>query len=93
MVARALHLLGLELGPSLLVATADNPQGYWESPFFVQINAELLHTLKCDSDGFGSYDALTRLPVYVGPAEFGRRDLGSVYEFDGEFFSAFTSAF
>ena len=62
MLAGALQQLGLELGSPLLAATPDNPHGYWENSFFVQINAELLHTMNCDSDGFGSYDALTRLP-------------------------------
>jgi len=53
MLTGALHALGLELGSPLLEATPDNHNGYWGNSFFVQINAELLHTMQCDDDGLG----------------------------------------
>lgn len=62
MLTGALHQLGLELGESLLEATPDNPNCYWENSFFVQTNAELLRTMNCDEDGFGAYKQLTALP-------------------------------
>ncbi|MEZ6063408.1 MAG: tetratricopeptide repeat protein [Planctomycetaceae bacterium] len=62
MVARALNLMGLELGQPLLEATPDNPHGYWENTFFVQVNAELLQTLRCDPDGFAPPEQLLQLP-------------------------------
>ena len=62
MLTGALHQLGQELGTPLLEATPDNPNGYWENSFFVQINAQLLRTMGCDEDGFGSYQQLTALP-------------------------------
>jgi SAM-dependent methyltransferase len=47
MVARALNLVGLDLGDEadLIEATGDNPDGYWEHAAFVALNDELLHEL------------------------------------------------
>lgn len=62
MITRAINLLGLELGQPLLKPTPDNLGGYWEHSFFVRINSELLHTMRCDPNGFASYRELLKLP-------------------------------
>jgi glycosyltransferase involved in cell wall biosynthesis len=43
-VARALNLLGIELGDDLLSAAPDNPTGYWESRTVLTINEAVLTT-------------------------------------------------
>jgi hypothetical protein len=47
LTARAMHLLGLDLGrhDRLLTATEDNPSGYWENERFVQLDDQLLGSL------------------------------------------------
>ncbi len=91
MLARALHLA--RTGTRFVAAggdTADNPNGYWENSFFVQINAELLHTMNCDSDGFGSYDALTRLPGLCRRIIIEDKKLTEIHEFLNSTFSSQT---
>ena len=53
MIARLLHLCGVDLGPvgELRVAGPDNEQGFWENPRFVEINDGLLAQL---GGGWGS---------------------------------------
>lgn len=45
LVARALNLLGVELGEDLLPPGPDNPTGYWESQTIMDINETLLGAL------------------------------------------------
>ncbi len=45
LVARALNLLGVELGEDLLPPGPDNPTGYWESQTIMDINEALLAAL------------------------------------------------
>ena len=47
MLTRLLHLCGLDLGPAdrLLQPAPDNPEGFWESLPFVELNKQLLATL------------------------------------------------
>jgi len=47
LVARLLHVLGVDLGPQehLIGPRADNPTGYWESAFVKELNDEILERL------------------------------------------------
>ncbi len=47
MLARMLHVCGLDLGPEweMMPAQADNPDGFWEHLRFVALNDEVLNTL------------------------------------------------
>lgn len=44
MITRLMHMCGVNLGPEgdLLVPTADNPEGYWESRSLMMINDQIL---------------------------------------------------
>jgi len=41
-VTRILNLLGAELGHPLIEAGSDNPKGFWENWYLVQINKQIL---------------------------------------------------
>lgn len=58
MVARALNLLGVDLGDDLQPPGPDNPRGFWESRYFQSTNMNLLRRLGLHPDGFGSETAL-----------------------------------
>ena len=47
LVARVLHVLGLDLGPEehLIAPSPDNPTGYWESSLIKELNDEILTRL------------------------------------------------
>ncbi len=47
-LARALQVLGIELGDRLMPASADNPRGYWEDLEVVAINERVLAALSKD---------------------------------------------
>lgn len=44
-ITRALNLMGVELGPSLMPATKDNPDGFWENVSIVNAHQRLLAAL------------------------------------------------
>jgi hypothetical protein len=62
MFARALNLLGLELGQPLLPPQPDNLRGFWENEFFLSIDVRLLRGLGNHPSGYGSAKDLGLLP-------------------------------
>jgi hypothetical protein len=65
MIARLLNLCGLNLGPAdrLLKPAPDNPEGFWESLPFIEINKKLLATLG------GTWQSVPPLPPGWGRSE------------------------
>jgi len=63
MLTHALHRLGLALGAPLMAASKDNPHGYWENEFFVQVDEQLLAALGQAPAGFDSAQRLMEIPA------------------------------
>jgi len=51
MLTRILNIMGIQLGWQLQQPGSDNPKGFWENRFFQAINAKLLLSAGCDTDG------------------------------------------
>ena len=68
MLTHALHCMGLALGEPLMAASDDNPHGYWENEFFVQVDEQLLAALGQAPGGFDSTERLLAIPDLAGRA-------------------------
>jgi hypothetical protein len=73
MLARALNLMGLELGRPLLDAGPDNPRGYWENRFFLDLDIELLKSWGMRGDGFDDIARLEETAAKASAAADGGR--------------------
>ena len=62
MFARALNLLGLELGEPLMPPQPDNPKGFWENEFFWALDIQLLRGFGKHPSGYGDAKALSEIP-------------------------------
>ena len=69
MLTHALHCMGLALGEPLMAASDDNPSGYWENEFFVQVDEQLLKALGQAPGGFDSAPRLLAIPDLAGRAQ------------------------
>ena len=61
MFTRALNLLGLELGDSLMPPATDNTLGFWEDMFFVSNNMEILRFVGSNSSGIDSASSILKI--------------------------------
>lgn len=87
MFARALNLLGLELGQPLMPPQPDNPRGFWENEFFVSVDVKLLRGLGNHPSGYGNARDLDLLPGHSASIVPSKQDLATVEAYLASAFS------